>query len=137
MGESSEPITDNELLYRRIPASMPWYSPDTGNLSPEAFAPSKERDFTGLSIARAKYKSLEEAAKGRPGKSYYVATLRAQDLKDRGIQVVPRPQPCDPGHAELPDLNAQNRKSDRTLELQRVLKELTVKVEGPFATPES
>jgi hypothetical protein len=131
----NEPIDDDEFLYRRIPTSMTWYSPDTGVLLPEAFAPSKDRDLTGLSVARSKYKTVEEAAKGRPGKSYYVAILKAKDLKDRGIEALPRPQPNDPGHAELPDLNAQNRKSNQTLELERVLVELTLKVEGPFATP--
>ena len=28
--DGTEPIADEELLYRRVPASMPWYSPGAG-----------------------------------------------------------------------------------------------------------
>lgn len=134
MGDENEPITEDELLYRRVPASTGWYSPETG-LKPEAFAPRQD-DTTGLSVSRGKYKSIEEAGKGRPGKSYYVAVLRAVDLRKQGIAVEPRPRPSDPGHAELPDLNSSNRKTTETLERQRVLVSLCLRVEGPFATAE-
>ena len=135
VNDGTEPIADEEFLYRRIPASTDWYSTETG-LKPEAFGPLKT-DATGLSISRAKYKSIEEAARGRPGKSYYVAVLRAGDLRQNGIEPAPKPMPDDPGHAELPDLNADNRKTDQTLELQRVLVSLTLRVEGPFAPADS
>jgi hypothetical protein len=135
----SEPVEDDELLYRRVPASAGWYDPATGVLNSEAFGPHKTRDASGLSVARAKYKSIEEAAQGQPGKSYFVAVLRAGDLRQRGIDVVPRPDlPAgqrDPAHAELPDLNSAVRKADQTLERQRILAEkLSLRVEGPFAT---
>lgn len=133
MGDESESITDDELLYRRVPASTGWYTPEAG-LKPEAFAPRQD-DATGLSISRANYKSIEEAAKGRPGKSYFVAVLRAVDLRQQGIAVEPRPLPGDPGHAELPDLNAGNRKATKTLERQRVLVTVCLRIEGPFVTP--
>ena len=129
MDNGTEPIADQELLYRRVP--LAWYSADTG-LDPQAFAPHKIHDATGLSVSRDKHKSIEDAAKGRPGKSYYVAVLLAGDLQRHGIQVVPRPRPNDPGHAELPDLNAANRKANRTLEIERLLAELCLRVEGPF-----
>jgi hypothetical protein len=133
--DGTEPIADDELLYRRIPTSVPWYSASAG-LSSQAFAPHTKNDITGLSVSRAKYKSIQAAAKGRPGKSYYVAILRAGDLRQRGIQVVPHPLPEDPGHAELPDLNAGNRETDETLERERVLaQELCLQVEGPFGSP--
>jgi len=135
-----DPIGDDELLYRRIPVSMSWYDPTTGELRPEAFGPHKQRDATGISVSREKYKSIEEAASGQPGKSYYVAVLRAGDIRHRVIEVVPRPETPignDPAHAELPDLNASNYKSDETLERQRVLAEdLCLRVEGPFASSE-
>lgn len=131
MDEGTDPVADDELLYRRIPGSSGWYSPQDG-FKPEAFAPHKKNDATGLSVHRAKYKSLNEAAIGQPGKSYYVAVLRARDLRQQGIEIVPRPLPHDPGHAELPDLNSSNRKTARTLELQRILTEICLKVEGPF-----
>jgi hypothetical protein len=134
----SELIEDSEFLYRRVPASTGWYHQATGVLKAEAFGPHRTQDITGLSVARAKYKSLEEAARGRPGKSYLVAVLRAGDLRQRGIEVVPRPElpdgHHDPAHAELPDLNSETRKANQTLEWQRLLaEELTLRVEGPFA----
>ena len=106
-------------------------------MKPAAFDPHRKNDITGLSIFRAKYKSIEEAARGRPGKSYYVAVLRAGDLRKNVITVVPHPDGpdgYDPGHAEIPDLNAGNRKDDKTLERQRLLVELCLRVEGPFPT---
>ncbi len=119
---------------------MPWYDPATGVLMPQAFAPHKTLDTSGLSISRAKYKTIVEAARGRPGKSYFVAVLRAGELRQRGMDVVPRPilpdGSRDPAHAELPDLNATNRKEDLTLERQRILaNDLTLRVRGPFETP--
>jgi hypothetical protein len=133
-----EPIEDDELLYRRVPASTGWYDAAKGVLSPQAFAPHKTRDSTGLSVSRAKYKSAEGAGQGQSGKSYFVAVLRAGDLRQRGINVVPRPAlpdgQIDPSHAELPDLNSATRKQDITLERQRMLAvELIMRVEGPFS----
>jgi hypothetical protein len=127
-----DPIGDDELLYRRVSVNSGWYSLETGRLDSQAFAPNKTRDVTGLSVYRANLKALEEAAKGQAGKSYFVAVLRAGELRQRGLEVVARPIPGEPGHAEIPDLNANNRKTDRTQELQRVLVELTRSVEGPF-----
>ena len=116
---------------------MKLYSQDTGRVQPEAFAPHKERDVTGLSVSRAKYKSIEEAARGRPGKAYLVAVLPAGELRQAGITIEPRPRHGDPGHAELPKLNAANRKDPGTLELQNALVALTLRVEGPFPASES
>lgn len=135
MGDESEPIADDEVLFRRVPASTGWYSPETG-LKTEAFAPHKTDDSTGLSVSRNKYKTVEEAARGRPGKSYYVVILRAGDLRKQGIAVEPRPLPGDPGHAELPELNSRNRKTSETLERQRILVRLSLGVAGPFAMAE-
>jgi len=134
--DAAEPVADDELLYRRIPASTNWFDPVTGTLQAAAFAPHKTSDLTGLSVSRAKYKSIENAARARPGKSYFIAVLRAGDLRQSGIEVVPRPLPGDPGHAELPALNSGSRKSTETLEMERLLAEtLCLQVEGPFTTP--
>jgi hypothetical protein len=130
----SELIEDDELLYRRIPASTGWYSPDTGEIKLEAFAPHKINDLTGLSLSRAKFKSVADAAQGQPGKSYYVAVLQAGTLRANGLAVRQDP-PDDLSHAELPDLNASNRKADQTLERQRLIVDLCLRVEGPFSTP--
>ncbi|MCE9529528.1 MAG: hypothetical protein K8T89_00075 [Planctomycetes bacterium] len=134
MDDGNEPIADDELLYRRVPVSTGWYNPETAELKSEAFAPHKINDATGLSVSRAKYKSAVEAARGQPGKMYFVAVVRTGDLRVLGIAVEPRPLPGDPGHAELPDLNSDRRKSDITLERQRILVKKTLRVEGPFAT---
>ena len=134
MENLTDPIAADELLYRRVPVSMNWYDPDSGVLEPQAFDPHRKNDVTGISVFRKKHKSLIEAARGQPGKSYYVAVLCARDLQANRIRVVPRPRLNDPGHAELPDLNTENRKSDEALELQRVLVELSRRVEGPFAS---
>ena len=140
MDDAIDPIDDDELLYRRIPTSTDWYDPSLRELTPQAFAPHKKRDTSGLSVSRAKYKSIEEAARGRPGKSYYVAVLRAGDLRNCGINAIPRPKTpdgFDKAHAELPDLNAANHDSDETISRQRLLaEELCLRVEGPYLTPD-
>jgi hypothetical protein len=124
-----EPIGDGEILYRRIPVSMGWY--DTHGLSPEAFEP-RDDEKTGISVFRAKYKSLEEAANGKSKKGYYIAVFRAGDLRANGIEVMPRPEADDPGHAELPNLTCDNRNTNEALEIKSRLTELKLSVEGPF-----
>jgi len=133
LSDETEPITDDELLYRRIPAALNLYDPRREpHLRPDAFRPN-QNDMTGLSVYRAKFKSVEEAAQGREGKSYYVAVLRTGDLRARGIEVVPRPIAGDPGHAEIPGLTYQNRKTDEALEWKLLLaQQLCLRVEGPF-----
>ena len=133
--DGTEPIGDDEILYRRIPKSQGWYDPDKDpSISPQAFKPNKN-DETGISISREKYKSIEEAAKGRPGKAYFVAVLRAGDLRNRDIEVVASPEEDDPGHAEIPCLNYAERREDKAMESKTLLAhELTLRVEGPFPT---
>lgn len=132
----NDPIADEEFIYRRIPLNAHWYNPHTGQLLPQVFAPHKVQDQDGLSVTRSKYNTVEQAALGRPGKSYYVAVLRASDLRRYGIVIRPDPQPHDPGHALLPELNSANRQASETLEKQRVLASLCLRVEGPFLTPD-
>jgi len=129
VGDGTEPVADDELLYRRVPASTGWYK--EGRLSPEAFDP-REGELTGISVYRDKYKSLQEAAKGKSRGGYYVAVLRAGDLRAHGIEVVPRAKPDDPGHAELPGLTCHNRQTPETLERKSLLADLCMRVQGPF-----
>jgi hypothetical protein len=133
-----DPIGDDEFLYRRIPASMNWYDEATGVLDESAFDPHRLNDATGLSLARDRYKTVEEASRGRPGKSYFVAVLRVGDLRANGIEVMPRPDTpdgFDPSHVELPQIRSDNRKTTEALNQQRLLaKTLCVRVEGPFNT---
>lgn len=131
MGDGTEPVGRDELLYRRIPASTGWYSP-AGGLSPRAFSPRPE-DVTGLSFMRSKYVSVEEAARGSGTSGYYVAVLPADKLVDSGLNLVPRPLPRNPGHVELADLTYANRKSDASLGIMTALAQtLTAEVQGPF-----
>jgi hypothetical protein len=131
MSDGTEPIADDELLYRRIPVSMPWY--DGHGVSPEAFDPRKD-ETTGISVYRAKYTSLQEAARGRSKQGYYVAVMLAGDLARHGIQVVPRPEQDNPGHAELPDLTCYKRLTREAEERKLRLSQLCFRVEGPFQT---
>ena len=133
MFESVEPIDDDELLFRRVPVSAGWYRPDQAPaLEAEAFRPNKS-DSTGVSLFREKYTTIEQAARGRPGKSYYVAVLRAGDLRNAGMKVDPRPLEGSPGHAEIGNLTYENRRSRQAVEWRFLLAErLCLRVEGPF-----
>jgi hypothetical protein len=104
----------------------------TGELNALAFHPHATADQTGISLSRAKYKTVEQAGAGRPGKQYYVAPLRASDLKAKGLRVEPDPTPDDPGHCVLPDVNSGNRRDDATQELERELAGLALPIAGPF-----
>ena len=130
-----EPVGDDELLFRRIPAHTDWYNPLTRTISPAAFRPS-DNDTTGLSFSRAQLNPLgpsQEAARGRAGKQYYVAVLKVADLRAAGIEVVPVPQlPSDPGHAEAPSVTSANRKLTPSRENIQLLRSLVVEVVGPF-----
>jgi hypothetical protein len=52
MDDGTEPIADDELLYRRIPVSTGYYSPITNEINSQAFAPHKTEDVTGISLYR-------------------------------------------------------------------------------------
>lgn len=133
MSDGSEPIADHEILYRRIPAASGFYDPLVDpNPSPLAFRPTKQ-DTTGVSLARAKYTDLEQAGRGREGKQYYVALLRAGELRRLGMDVVARPLEDDPGHCEIAELTFANRKAMPFAEWQALLAEqLCLRIEGPF-----
>ncbi len=102
----------------------------------EAFEPRKD-EHSGISVFRQRFKTLDDVARGKSRKGYFVVSLRVSDLRARGIAVEPRPEVedgWDDAHAELPGLNAANLKTDEAEELQSILAELGVilPVEGPF-----
>lgn len=104
-----EQITDDEVLYRRVPER--WCS--NGAVDRQAFRPHPENDADGLSLSRAKYKTPEQAATTTwPGKRYFIAVLYASKLRAIGLDIKPAPLAGDPGHCVLPILNASNRRSD-------------------------
>ena len=132
MADGIEPIGDDELLYRRVP--LPYFDESNDpKPTPQAFQPRRD-DTTGLSVSRAKYKSIEQVAQNSRGKQYYVAVLRAGDLRAHGISVEPKPKPPDDlGHAELSGLTYDHRKDDSAEEWKVLLAEkLCLRVEGPF-----
>jgi hypothetical protein len=135
--DGTEPIGDDELLYRRIPAAQGWFDPLVSPKPvPEAFRPRRD-DLTGLSLLRGEpYNTAEQASRGLSKGGYYVAVLRAADLKKHGIEVVPRPIEEMPGHAEIVNLTAANRDSEEATILMVLLaRDLCLRVEGPFHKP--
>jgi hypothetical protein len=134
--DGTEPIGDYELLYRRVTVKSGWYdSTKACPVAPEAFTP-KRHDTTGISLWRAGYKTAEQAATafGEVGKRYYVVVLRAIDLRQHGIEVVPTPHEGGPGHATIPVLHYADRRSQEAKELSRLLAmRLSHRVEGPFS----
>jgi len=133
LSPGAEPVADDELLYRRVPVSTGWFNPQLAPpLSPKAFHPNRN-DTTGISLSRAKHKTVEEAARGKEGKSYYIVVLCAGDLRRHGIEVIPAPTVDDPGHTELPGLKYADRQPDEVLEWEKLLAhQLCLKIEGPF-----
>lgn len=131
MNPGEEPIEDDEILYRRIPER--WFN---GNeVEDQAFLPHRENDVDGLSLTRAKYSTPEEAlGAGRPGKRYYIAVLRADDLRKKGLRIQPNPLEGNRGHCILPDIVSTNRKTDETRTMARSLAlDLDPNtIEGPF-----
>ena len=67
------------------------------------------------------------------GKRYYVAVLRAGDLRSRGLQVVPRVEGHAPGHAEIPQLTYESRKEGEAKEAEQLLaRKLCLEILGPL-----
>lgn len=127
----SEPVADDELLYRRVPSKLPFYDPQADPpVSPEAFKATKD-DVSGLSASRAKYTNPEQAARHGRGSEYHIAVLRAGDLRKLGLDIVPKPEPDDPGHVEIPGLRRELIKTTEVDRL-RISKEVCREVLGPF-----
>jgi len=131
VGNSLDPISDEEIVYRRIPAT--WYPDQTRVINDQAFAPHKHNDHDGLSVSRAKFNDPEDATKRvASGKKFFLARLSVHDLKKIGLSVIPAPLDNDPGHAVIPEINASNRGEKLTLERQRQLVQLCMDVIGPI-----
>lgn len=129
---ADDSIADEELLYRRVPASQNWVATDAKTLDPLAFRP-REGDSTGLSLGRANYETpAQAAARGSKGRQFYIAVLSAHGMRAAGIRIAPRPLAGHPGHAELPELTFANRRTDRSRELVQLLRDCVVAIQGPF-----
>ena len=136
--DGTEPIADEELVFRRIPVSTGWYDPAVSpQPSPLAFRP-RDDDDTGLSIVRGHpYNTPETAARGPAKRGYFVAVFRVGDLRRHGFHVDPKPVLGVLGHAEITDLTSANRDSDEIRSMiVKLAHELCLRIEGPFnATP--
>ena len=133
-GDGTEPIDDDEILYRRIPVSRNFYSAATKELSPGAFEPHIKNDDTGLSITRAKYRSIEDAARGLSKSGYWIARFRAGDLRAHGIELSPRPTDEDKGHSEITSLTNKNYESKQSQDMMlKLATELCLGVQGPYS----
>lgn len=132
MAVEDDHIADSEELYRRINITQNWYDPSLeAPPSRRAFRPNRKRDPTGLSLFRAKYVSPEQLCQNRRDDRYYVVVVRAGDLRDHGLSVVPVPVEEMPGHAEIPELNSENRKTTEDKQLL-IAQKLCLRVLGPF-----
>lgn len=130
--DGTEPVEDEERLYRRVPIHPQYFDHAVdAHPTPFAFRPRQE-DSTGLSVYRAKYKSMNEVAANSRGKRYFIAVMVVGALRARGIEVEPRPLPQDPGHAEIPGLRYDNRSTQQAEEWQVALATALSTVEGPF-----
>jgi hypothetical protein len=122
--DGTEPIADDELVYRRIPVSQGWFDSSLDSKPhPNAFRPRAD-DMTGLSVLRAEpHNTPEQAARGPSKSGYYLAVLRVGDLRAAGLEIVPRPVTGISGHAEITNLTASNRDTDDALRCMEILAE--------------
>lgn len=132
--DGAEPIEDDEFLLRRI--SLVYYNHERDeHPAVQSFVPTKH-DSTGLSLYRLKYNTLEEVAAGGKrfkDKGYYVAMLRAGDLREHGMEVTPDPSKRNRGHAEIRSLNFENRNSDESAGFSHILAlKLCKWIKGPY-----
>lgn len=131
-------ISCDDPIFRRVPVTLQLYRPETEELHAHIFLPSS-RDTDGLSVSRGKtsdhpeFLSLAQFADaGRNPQGYFVAELALTSLDRHNIQVVPDPKDNDPGHCLIPSLRYQKPRPSEMLELMELLKQLTIRVHGPF-----
>lgn len=136
IGDGTEPIEDDEIVYRRISVGSLWYDPVLQDISLNAFKPRREEE-SGISLMRAKYLNPERTAAGGPGKAYYIVEIRAGDLRHHHIGIEPDPltDPDLPGHCQIPDLNIRNYNSSPLVvegKMMLIASQLCGRVYGPF-----
>ncbi len=129
MVRGDDPIGDDELVYRRIPVKANYFQPSLLiPLSPKAFQP-RRKDTTGISVMRSKFLSCEEAAAlGLEGQKYFIAVLKAGDLRNNGVDIFAVPSKTEPGHALITSLTSANRDEGTMYKITR----LCIEVLGPF-----
>jgi hypothetical protein len=138
--EGNEPLSDAEIVYRRVSDKSGWYQPESERpVAWEAFRPNP-KDTAGISVWRAKDLTAEQMAEkfARPDRCYYVLSLNVGRLRQAGVEVEPSVQEGGLGHASMVTLNYPDYQHDtiqknRLRELaERIAAELVESVEGPF-----
>lgn len=112
----SDPVRPREWLLRRVPSGNPSYFDRSLDvpLQALAFAPSKERDWDGLSFFRESFVSPRDLAMFATRKTPYVFRLRAQDLIALELTLNPTPNPAQPpGHVSVPELGAEAKRRNK------------------------
>lgn len=98
-----EEIADDEYLLRHIPGGTLWRAPGP-RITSANFQLRQDRNETGVSVTRLKITTAQrllELVGGSLEQGSRVAAARAGDVRSLGLQVVPKPLPEDPGHAEV------------------------------------
>lgn len=133
MDGDGEEVGDAEWLLRRVQEDRGPTAVDP-RPSPEAFRPDRKRDVDGLSLFRESLIDARALAeRGRSGKRYFVARLRAGWLRELGMTIEPKPDVSGiPGHVVIPELNSATRKQSEQETWQWRMAELA-DVVGPFA----
>ena len=104
---SDEPISDNEVLLRRIPSGKPWFEPPD-RVTSANFKLGK--DDEGLSVFRERFVSTEELLR-RPDTidGSLVVRVTAGEVRQAkngrqeplNLDVIPVDHDTNPGHAEI------------------------------------
>ena len=128
-----QPLADDEILFRRIPAKPEFYDP-VGGIRELAVKPT-QNDTDGLSLSRECVGPAGTAATGPAGREFFVASFRVSELIGRiGLTVVADRD----DHAVITDLTHDLRRSkdpavgDRLTEMYKQLVRAVVEVTGPF-----
>lgn len=103
-------LQPDEIVYRRI--AYVHFPPSEKQPQEAAFTPHPNDD-TGISLCRARYKTVEQAAQGRPDRRYHVAKMRVGDLNRIGLTVIADDPDNDPSHAIIPELRRAVYEKDK------------------------
>ena len=129
-----QPLSEQELLYRRLPMNPSYFDASARVVHELAFQP-EWHDVDGLSVSRECLGPEGAAASGAMGRSFYVATLRVSDLVGKlGLTLVADRD----DHAVITELTYERRRSkedgvrDRLAHIYGQLVRSVLEVSGPF-----
>jgi hypothetical protein len=112
MTVSGRIIADGEHVYRRIPLAW-WPNPKEGYPKIDAFLPHTN-DVDGLSVEVASLTTIEKSVSVQPPRPYHLCCLSVGVLRSKfGLSVLADPQPGNPAHAIVPELNRASYDRDK------------------------